>query len=39
VLDSSLDEGYQAMAADAEREAEAVVWCDALAKDVADETR
>jgi predicted CopG family antitoxin len=39
VLDSSLDEGYQAMAADAEREAEAVEWCNALAKDVADETR
>lgn len=39
VLDSSLDEGYQAMAADAEREAEAVQWCNALAKDVAAEPR
>jgi len=39
VLDTSLDEGYQAMAADAEREAEASEWCNALAKDVADEAR
>jgi len=39
VLDSSLDDGCQAMAADAEREAEATKWCNALANDVADETR
>ena len=34
VLDTALDDGYQAMAADAEREAEALVWCNALAKDM-----
>ena len=39
VLDTSLDDGYQAMAADAVREAEAQEWCDALARDVADDAR
>jgi predicted CopG family antitoxin len=39
VLDSSLDEGYEAMAADKAREAEAQEWCNALAGDVADEAR
>lgn len=39
VLDTSLDEGYQAMAADEGREAEALEWCNALAGDVADEAR
>ena len=39
VLDTSLDEGYRAMAADQEREAEAIEWCNALAKDMSDETR
>ena len=39
VLGSSLDEGYRAMAADAAREAEAQEWCNALAEDMADETR
>ena len=39
VLDTTLDDGYQAMAADPEREAEAIEWCNALAKDLADETR
>lgn len=39
VLDTSLDEGYKAMAADREREADAIQWCNALAKDMADETR
>lgn len=39
VLDGSLDEGYRAMAADTAREAEAVEWCNALAGDMADETR
>lgn len=39
VLDTSLDEGYRAMAADKEREAEAAQWCNALAKDMADEAR
>jgi hypothetical protein len=33
VMDTSLDEGYLAMASDGEREAEAVEWCDALAGD------
>lgn len=35
----SLDEGYKAMAADREREAEALEWCNALAGDVADAAR
>ena len=34
VLGASLDEGYQAMAADTEREAEALQWCNALAADL-----
>ena len=39
VLDTALDEGYRAMAADAEREAEAQAWGNALAKDMVSETR
>jgi predicted CopG family antitoxin len=39
VVDSTLDTGYQAMAADQEREAEAVEWCNALAGDMADAAR
>ena len=39
VLGTSLDEGYRAMAADQEREAEAIEWCNALARDMSDETR
>ena len=39
VLDTSLDAGYRAMAADKEREAEATEWCNALAGDAADEAR
>lgn len=39
VLDTSLDDGYRAMAADKDREAEALEWCNALAKDLSDETR
>ena len=39
VLDSALDEGYQAMAADQAREAEALEWCNALAGDMADAAR
>lgn len=39
VLDTSLDDGYRSMAADASREAEAQEWCNALAKDLADEAR
>ena len=39
VLDTALDAGYQAMAADLEREADALAWCNALAGDMADGTR
>jgi hypothetical protein len=39
VLDTSLDAGYQAMAADPTREAEAQDWCNALARDLLDEAR
>jgi predicted CopG family antitoxin len=39
VLGATLDDGYRAMAADQEREAEALAWCNALAGDVADEAR
>jgi len=39
VVDTTLDAGYRAMAEDTEREAEAQEWCNALAGDVADETR
>ncbi|ASM79156.1 hypothetical protein VITFI_CDS3379 (plasmid) [Vitreoscilla filiformis] len=36
---AKLAEGYQAMAQDAQRETEALEWCNALAGDVADATR
>ena len=39
VLDTSLDDGYQAMAADQAREAEAEAWCNALAGDMANDAR
>ena len=39
VMDTTLDDGYQAMAADQACEAEAMEWCNALAEDMADETR
>lgn len=39
VVDTSLDEGYQAMAADKVRETEALGWCNALAKDMANAAR
>lgn len=39
VMDTSLDDGYRAMAADNEREAEAMEWCNAIAEDMADESR
>jgi len=39
VVDTSLDEGYRAMAADKEREAKALEWCNALAGDMADAAR
>ena len=38
VLDTSLDDGYRAMAADKEREKEAIKWCNALSGDSDDET-
>ncbi|MGS6154445.1 hypothetical protein ACVFZB_23915 [Escherichia coli] len=39
VVDSSLDDGYRAMAADKVRESEAMEWCNALAGDMADAAR
>lgn len=39
VMDTSLDEGYQAMASDQEREMEASEWSNALATDMTNETR
>ena len=39
VMDSALDDGYRAMAADKSREAEAMQWCNAVAADMADEAR
>jgi predicted CopG family antitoxin len=37
VLDSSLDEGYRAMALDEDREKKALNWCNSLAKDMSNE--
>ncbi len=37
VYEGSLDEGYRAMAADEEREREALEWSEGLVGDVADE--
>lgn len=37
--DTSLDDGYRAMAADTAREAQALEWCNALAGDMADAAR
>lgn len=39
VMDTALDDSYRAMAADTQREAEAMEWCDALAGDMADAAR
>ena len=39
VVDTALDEGYRAMAADEDREADAVAWCNGLAGDMADAAR
>lgn len=39
VMEKPLDDGYRAMAADAEREAEAAEWCNALAGDPHGEAR
>ncbi len=36
VMESSLDEGYRAMADDEDREAEAKEWADAFAADMID---
>ncbi len=38
VIDTALDDGYQAMAADKVREAEAAEWCNGLAGDLSDAT-
>lgn len=39
VVQDSLEEGYRAMAADEEREREAMEWAENLVSDVADEPR
>lgn len=39
VVDTSLDEGYRAMAADKTRETEAMEWCNSIARDMADAAR
>ena len=39
VVDTSFEEGYQAMAADKVRETEAMNWCDALSGDLVDAAR
>ena len=39
VLDTALDDGYKAMAADQTREAEAAEWCNALAADISNDAR
>ena len=39
VLDTSLDDGYRAMAADPLREVDAREWCESLASDMRDEKR
>ena len=39
VVDTSLDDGYRAMANDQARESEAMQWCNALAGDMADAAR
>ena len=39
VVDADLDDAYKAMAADQEREAEALEWSENLTADVADEAR
>ena len=39
VLNTSLDDGYKAMALDTGREAEAAQWCSALSLSITNETR
>ncbi|MFY9260410.1 MAG: hypothetical protein WAO71_07885, partial [Gallionella sp.] len=39
VVDTSLDDGYRAMAADKARETDAIEWCNALAGDMSNAAR
>jgi hypothetical protein len=39
VREAALEDGYRAMAADREREADALAWCSGIACDMADEAR
>ena len=39
VVDAALNDGYRAMAADKAREVDAMEWCNALARDMADAAR
>jgi predicted CopG family antitoxin len=39
VVDEALEEGYRAMAADEERERDAIEWSETLISDVADDPR
>lgn len=39
VMDTRMDAGYKAMAADKEREDEAMEWCNAIAGDMTHEAR
>ena len=39
VVDEALEEGYRAMAADEERERDAIEWSESLISDVADDPR
>ncbi len=39
VMDTSMDSGYKAMAADKDREDEAMEWCNAIASDMTNEAR
>ena len=39
VMDTALDDGYKAMAADAAREAQALEWCNTLARDMHSDAR
>lgn len=38
-MDVRMDDGYKAMAADKEREDEAMEWCNAIARDTTNEAR
>jgi hypothetical protein len=39
VLGVSLDDGYRALAEDAQREADALEWCNSLSRDMVNEAR